>query len=63
MPVGPRREKRPSNPNAISTMVARVATGRANEKYMDEFRGKTEVEEREAAVDIKKAKEKDSSKS
>ena len=35
MPVGPRGEKRPSNPNAASMMVARIATGRAEEEYVD----------------------------
>ena len=35
MPVGPRGEKRPSNPNAASTMVARIATGRAEEEYVN----------------------------
>ena len=35
MPVGPRGEKRPSNPNAMSTMVARIATGRVEEEYVD----------------------------
>ena len=35
MPVGPRGEKRPSNPNAASIMVARIATGRAEEEYVD----------------------------
>ena len=63
MPVGPRGEKRPSNPNAMSTMVARIATGRAEEQYADESRDKPEIEGRVAAPKIKRAKEKAASKS
>lgn len=36
MPIGPNREKRPSNPNAMSTMVARIAAGRSKETYANE---------------------------
>ena len=35
MRVGPRGEKRPSNPNAMSMMVAQIATGRAEEEYVE----------------------------
>ena len=40
MPVGPNGEKRPSNPNAMSTMVARIATGRAEEEYVNRKPGR-----------------------
>ena len=35
MPVGPRGEKRPKNPNAAAVMVGRIATGRAQEEHME----------------------------
>lgn len=36
MPIGPRGEKRPKNPNAAAVMVGRIATGRAQEEYEGE---------------------------
>lgn len=36
MPIGPNGEKRPKNPNAAAVMVGRIATGRAEEEYVDE---------------------------
>ncbi len=44
MRVGPRGEKRPSNPNAMSTMVARIATGRAEEEYVSRKHGRAKDE-------------------
>lgn len=35
MPIGPRGEKRPSNPNAAAIMVAKIATGEIEEEYDD----------------------------
>lgn len=35
MPVGPRGEKRPKNPNAAAHMVGMIATGRMEEQYVD----------------------------
>ena len=36
MPVGPRGEKRPTNPNAAAIMVAKIATGELEEEYEGE---------------------------
>ena len=36
MPVGPRGEKRPSEPNAAAIMVAKIATGEIQEQYEGE---------------------------
>ena len=61
MPVGPRGEKRPSNPNAASIMVARIATGRAEEEYVDgkgRPRKPEAPEERIAAMEVAKPKKK-----
>ena len=33
MPIGPRGEKRPTNPNAAAIMVAKIATGEIEEQY------------------------------
>ena len=44
MPVGPRGEKRPPNPNAASIMVARIATGRAKEECVDRRPGRAKEE-------------------
>ena len=35
MPIGPKGEKRPHNPNAAAIMVGRIVTGRAQEEYVD----------------------------
>ncbi len=45
MPIGPRGEKRPSNPNAMSMMVARIATGRAEEEYANRRPGRAKDED------------------
>ncbi|MCY4558078.1 MAG: hypothetical protein OXF79_17255 [Chloroflexi bacterium] len=49
MPIGPRGEKRPKNPNAAAVMVGKIATGRAQEQYVD---GKpTPKDERESMIE------------
>ena len=38
MPIGPNGEKRPSNPVAAGVLIARIATGEAEEEYVDQER-------------------------
>lgn len=50
MPVGPRGEKRPKNPNAAAVMVGKIATGRAQEEYVDGADRKPEPEDKQVAM-------------
>ena len=54
MPVGPNGEKRPSNPVAAGVHIARVATGEADEQYIDQAKaagGRKGAAARAAALD------------
>ena len=44
MPVGPRGEKRPANVIGNAVMVARIATGEAEEAFVDDGKDKAAVE-------------------
>jgi len=53
MPIGPNGEKRPSNPVAAGVHIARIATGEAEEEYVDlerRARGRKGGEARAAAL-------------
>ena len=44
MPVGPRGEKRPAHVIGNAVMVARIATGEAEEAFVDDGKNKAAVE-------------------
>ena len=44
MPVGPRGEKRPADVIGNAVMVARIATGEAEEAFVDDGKDKAAVE-------------------
>ena len=44
MPVGPRGEKRPADVIGNAVMVARIATGEAEEAFVDDGKNKAAVE-------------------
>ena len=44
MPVGPRGEKRPADVIGNAVMVARIATGEAEEAFVDDGKDKSAVE-------------------
>ena len=53
MPIGPNGEKRPSNAVAAGVHIARIATGEAEEEYVDQersARGRNGGEARAAAL-------------
>ena len=54
MPIGPNGEKRPSNPVAAGVHIARIATGEAEEEYVDQAKaadGRKGAAARAAALD------------